>query len=72
MRCTICRLVAHELELAQELVQRCGAPSSLLARTPESVCDHMRARGYLGHTEKRVSYAYTICTDIIDDRSEAL
>ena len=85
MRGAVCRIVKQELELTAELLARPSGtrPSSTgdddhdpLHVAPERLCDHMEARGQLGHTELRVRSTRKVCDELIrrhgDDLADVL
>ena len=80
LSCAICRLVSQELELAASLVVRCTVSASpsmklealdLLLSAHEVLCEHMEARGQLGHTELRVRRTRPICGAVLARRRRA-
>ena len=76
LRCAVCRVAMQELELAEELVARCGGGTEesldLLARTPSVLCEHLQAIGQLGHTEALVRGTMKLCNHFISRRSDEL
>ena len=65
LSCAVCRVAVHELQLAAALVARCGQVSEgaslLLTRSASVLCDHMEARGLLGHTARTVQQTRRFC-----------
>lgn len=71
LQCAVCRLVIQEVELAEELLNRCNGDDDELDSTeiidalPSVLCEHMQATGQLGHTEARASMTRTMCDDAV-------
>ena len=64
LTCAVCRVAAHELQHAVQLAARCGQGSeaaSMLTASVEVLCDHLEARGLLGHTERTVKLTRPMC-----------
>lgn len=72
MRCAVCRLTVQELQLAADVASSCdgkgdddGDGRELLIASVDLVCEHMEARGILGHTEKRAGRSRQLCDTVI-------
>ncbi|KAL1523316.1 hypothetical protein AB1Y20_018262 [Prymnesium parvum] len=72
MRCVICRIATQELQLAAEVVASCdddgdadGDGNALLAASIERLCEHLEARGLLGHTERRAALSRRVCDALV-------